>query len=102
MQSPLLHSARVFQMFYFCRTSVAIELPGDLSSIQPGLDRSADQLSVSLLDNPLANQRRKLQKPYNYTTALPMSIVAAYHSQVSSPQASYFENVDLLAKSLTA
>ncbi|CAK8689297.1 unnamed protein product [Clavelina lepadiformis] len=55
--------------------SVAIELPGYLSSIQPGLDRPADQLSVSLLENPLANQRRKLQKPYNYTTALPSPLL---------------------------
>ncbi|CAK8676292.1 unnamed protein product [Clavelina lepadiformis] len=54
---------------------VAIELPGDLSSIQPGLDRSADQLSVSLLDYPLATTRRKLQKPYNYTTALPSPLL---------------------------
>ncbi|CAK8695360.1 unnamed protein product [Clavelina lepadiformis] len=48
---------------------------GYLSSIQPGLDRPADQLSVSLLENPLANQRRKLQKPYNYTTALPSPLL---------------------------
>ncbi|CAK8676293.1 unnamed protein product [Clavelina lepadiformis] len=46
-----------------------------LQSSLAGLDRSADQLSVSLLDNPLANQRRKLQKPYNYTTALPSPLL---------------------------